>query len=748
MNTRATLHATLAGERAILRSLQNAALDVDVATGMIRGAAVMTIGPAEGWGWDCDRTTLEQVRDAINAAGGMPSRFKHQGMNADGTPMMAAPEALGTKVAMLSNARVDGSVLRADVQVGTYAEHVPGQGNVRAYLLNMAKEAPTEIGLSADFFYSLERTGDRAVARVKTVNSIDFVDRPASNRRGLLAELPGVSDSGALPAVDPLPTNGGVQMDPNLLALLVSMGLAPQSTPEQSQAFLSALPDDKKRAVFAQFPDAAPKPPAAPMVEQPPAQLAARPTLQPAAADDPTRAVLAAENARVSGIREVGKLYGHDDAWTNSQIAAGADVPTAQRAALSKLSEQHNAYPVHVRDDRNMSSLPQAIGDSIQLRAGLSVKNPHERARDFRGLTLVETARAYLTAIGIDTRGMGRNEVASLVFNRGKLAAMGRAALAQTSGDFSNILADTIGKTLRTAYDEYPTTWQQWVRRATAPDFKTITRTQLSEGSSLKRVRKGGEYPNATLSDSKETYVLSKYGDIHSLSWETIINDDLNAFARIPELKGRAAKRLENELVYYTLLANAAMNDTGALFNSTVRTTAGGHANLASANAAITVAALNIGVGQMMVQTGLNGATIGVRPSFLIVPPAIAGTAWEVVNSTTNTASSNANVKNRFGPGGQVGLTVIEEPMIQNGVTIYDQDGVAVGTASGTSTGWHLIASNSFIDTVELCFLEDEPAPVLTEEDGFRVDGRQYKIRHTVAAAALDFRGMWKNTGA
>lgn len=750
MNTRATLNAVLSGERAILRSQPNASLDVDVSTGMIRGAAVMTVGPAEGWGWDCDRVTLQQMCDAINTSGGMPSRFKHQGMNPDGSPMLSAPEALGTKVAMLSNARIEGDVLRADIHVGSYAENLPGQGNVRAYLLNLAKEAPTELGLSADFFYTLEQLGSRAVARVKSVNSIDFVDRPAANRRGLLADSsPGVSDSGALPAVDPLPTTKGVLMDPELLKLLVSMGLDPSSTLEQAQAFCAALPSDKQRAVCSAYPEFMPKAasPATPAPSEPaqPAQMSAR-SAPASPLIDPTRAVLAAETARVSGIREVAKLYGHDDAWANDQIAGGADVPTAQRAALSRLSEQHGAYPVHVRDDRNISSLPQAIGDAIQLRAGLSVKNPHERSREFQGLTLVETSRAYLTAIGIDIRGMSRQTIAAMVFDRAALARQGRAQLAQTTGDFSNILADTIGKSLRMAYDEYPTTWQQWANTGTAPDFKTVTRAQLSEAASLRRVRKGGEYPNATLSDSKETFVLSKYGDIHTLSWETIVNDDMNAFSRVPQIKGRAAKRLENELVYYTLAANATMADTGALFNATARTTAGGHANYASSGT-LTVANLNTAVAAILKQTGLNGATLGLVPQFLIVPPSIAGTAWQLLNSMTDPASSNANVKNRFGQGGQYPLTLIVEPMLENGVIIYDQDNVAVGTANGSATAWYLASSTSFIDTIELCRLEGETSPVITEEDGFRVDGRSYKIRHTAAAAALDFRGLYKSNG-
>ena len=128
-------------------------------------------------------------------------------------------------------------------------------------------------------------------------------------------------------------------------------------------------------------------------------------------------------------------------------------------------------------------------------------------------------------------------------------------------------------------------------------------------------------------------------------------------------------------------------------------------------------------------------------PKFILTGPLLAGTVWELVNSTTNPASANSNVKNRFGAGGQVPLTPVVEPRLQGGVTLNGT------TAAGSGTAWHLAADPSRIDTVEVCFLAEEPAPVTEEQDGFRVDGRQYKIRHTVAAKAIDYRGLYKHAG-
>jgi hypothetical protein len=56
----------------------------------------------------------------------------------------------------------------------------------------------------------------------------------------------------------------------------------------------------------------------------------------------------------------------------------------------------------------------------------------------------------------------------------------------------------------------------------------------------------------------------------------------MNAFSMMPVEFGNAARRLRPDLVYAMVLANPTMADTGAVFNSTALTTAGGHANSAA----------------------------------------------------------------------------------------------------------------------------------------------------------------------
>ena len=50
-------------------------------------------------------------------------------------------------------------------------------------------------------------------------------------------------------------------------------------------------------------------------------------------------------------------------------------------------------------------------------------------------------------------------------------------------------------------------------------------------------------------------------------------------------------------------------------------------------------------------------------------------------------------------------------------------------------------------DTIEVGYLDGVAAPFLDQQDGWTVDGVEYKVRIDAAAAPLEFRTMYKNGG-
>ena len=377
------------------------------------------------------------------------------------------------------------------------------------------------------------------------------------------------------------------------------------------------------------------------------------------------------------------------------------------------------------------------------MRAGgrsQTIANPAPGHEDFLNMKLNRVAEMYAAKMGCDVRRMASKDVALVAM--GHPGAMNRFRIqrdvSHTTGSFSNLLLDAANKTLLAGYEEAPFTWSTWARDAgTTSDFKNLNRIRFSEMGTPEMVPEGKEYKSSLMSDAKEVYAVNKYGSIFSISWETVVNDDLDAISRIPAMQGAACRRLQNQAIYGVLTANAAMADTGALFNATAQTTAGGHANLATGAATPTVATLNAAFLSMMTKKGLNSAVIlNIQPSFLIVPAALSATALQLVGSLADpsaggSAAGNSNTKNIYGPNADRPLKVIVEPVLD----------------ANSATAFYFAASNTQVDTVEITFLEGEQSPVLESEWDFDKDVYKNKVRQTFGVAAIDFRGLYKHAG-
>jgi len=312
-----------------------------------------------------------------------------------------------------------------------------------------------------------------------------------------------------------------------------------------------------------------------------------------------------------------------------------------------------------------------------------------------------------------------------------------------TTGSFPYLLMDAANKSLLAGYEEAPYTWNMWARQGqSVDDMKNINRIRFSAMGSPEVVPEGHDYPESKVGDEKETYRVEKYGSMFSVSWETIVNDDLDALSRVPAMQGASCRRKQNQVVYSVLTANAAMADTGALFNATAQTTAGGHANLTTGAGAPSVTTLNAGYLSMMTKTGVTvngvaGPILNIQPSYIIVPAALGATALQLLGSIADpgaggSAAGNSNTLNIYGPNGSRPIKVIIEPVLD----------------ASSATAWYLAASTSQVDTVELTFLAGEESPVLESDWVMVNDTYLFKVRQTFAAAPIDFRGLYKHAGA
>lgn len=343
----------------------------------------------------------------------------------------------------------------------------------------------------------------------------------------------------------------------------------------------------------------------------------------------------------------------------------------------------------------------------------------NDDAKHFRGMSLIELARSSLDFAGVDTRGMAKMHLASDALRLGGL---------HNTSDFPAILANVANKTLRAGYEAAPQTWRPFTREVTLPDFKEKSRVQLGEAPQLEKVLENGEFKRGTIGEGKEAYSLFTYGKIVGITRQAIINDDLNAFTRIPRAFGIQAAQLESDLVWAQIIGNPVMGDGTALFHAN-------HGNLGAA-AGIDVTSLAAAFEAMRLQKGLDGKTfLNLTPRFLIVPVAAVLKAMQLLTSITPNQSSNVV------PDYIAKLTPISEPRLDGGF-VNPATGAVV---AGSRFNWFLAADPAMSDTVEIGYLEGNRGVYTETRNGFDIDGVEVKVRIDAGAKVIDWRSFYKN---
>ena len=416
-------------------------------------------------------------------------------------------------------------------------------------------------------------------------------------------------------------------------------------------------------------------------------------------------------------------------------------VEIAQERIIRKMASQPLGGAVEgssfsVTESEHDKFMAQASAGLVQRCFQGQIK--HQKAPDiqgaehFRNLGLYRLAEACVRRMGVNPEHHNKGDIVRIAMGHpgiaGRLNIRRSNDVYHTSGSFSSLLLDAANKTLTASYVEAPYTWDQWVRQAqSVDDFKNINRISLGESPNLEVVPEGKDYPEGKVVDQRKSYKIEKYGKEFTVTWETVINDDLDALSRIPAMHGSAARRTQEKAIYDVFLSNPLMPDGFNLFSASH--TSG--TNLSGGAGAPSKTTLDKAFEVMGKQKGLNSDVfLGLTPSILLVPLAYAGTALELVNSTASVESEkNSGVSNLYGRGGARQLRVVASPYLD----------------ANSSTNWYAIADNSLIDTVEISFLSGEESPVLESDYNIRNDSYIYTVRQSFAAAVIEHRGIFAN---
>lgn len=334
---------------------------------------------------------------------------------------------------------------------------------------------------------------------------------------------------------------------------------------------------------------------------------------------------------------------------------------------------------------------------------------------------------------------------------QGKFRAKLALQEAMSTSDFPALLGQVLDRQMLASYREYPTSYFNWVNRATVNDFRETERTKglLGGEDDLPLVEELSEYPEASVDESTPIrYRVQKFGRRFAMSWESVVNDRNGELKALPTKLANAARRTEAKFV--TGLYVDANGPHAALYSAA-------KGNVVTGNPALSIAGLQAAFTALTAQRDENGNPIYIEAVELVIPPALEIIARNILNAT------ELQVGEAGGTAGQ-NLRTVNWMKNRTRLNIDPYHPLLAKTANG-DTSWYLFANpNSGRPALELAFLTGHEEPELFVKtpnarrvgggdvdamDGdFETDGIQYKVRKVHGGARIDEKMTVSSNGS
>ena len=320
-----------------------------------------------------------------------------------------------------------------------------------------------------------------------------------------------------------------------------------------------------------------------------------------------------------------------------------------------------------------------------------------------------------------------------------------RAQFATTT-DFTGLVKNALNKVVVNTWDMLGKAGYDWWTLISRVEhfnsLQQITGTLVGTVGALPTVAEGAEYTELVVGDSPETADFVKYGGYIPLTLELIDRDETRKLAAYPRELASAGLRKISALVAAIFTANSAvgptMADTGALFNNTAVTTAGGHANLLTTALSASewdVVSRAVYNQPMLIKNAAGvygtGPKMAINPRFCVVPRALQLTAMKILYPTIENAANIFSENMQRGQPGDV-VTVPEWTDATDWAAVCDPliaPAIYVGERFGIMP--------------EIFIAGDNLSPAV-----FMNDEHRLKVRHFLACWVNDFRPLHKSNVA
>ena len=404
-------------------------------------------------------------------------------------------------------------------------------------------------------------------------------------------------------------------------------------------------------------------------------------------------------------IRTMTNLMGLPVTFADGLIGRNATIEEARRAAVTELATRQpsidNRAPVTVtRDSRD--GLIERMADGLLAR--INPRHKPEGGKEFATFAISDIARRCLQEAGASTIGT-------------RIELITRAM--HTTSDFPNVLAEAFNKellSLRTS----PTPILQVFKRTSVDDFRKRHVYEISDGSGLSKVNENGEITWGSITDKElANYAIASYAKGFTISFKTLVNDDMGALADLSMKMTRGARTWFAGFLVDTIIANPKLADNKAVFHADHGNLAGtgnkpGETQIAEAKLA------------MRLQTDLSGNPIDAKPVYILIPAALEVDIDKMMAQLYPQQSADAEVSAR-------NLTAIVDPRFD---------------AKSQAAAWYLFADPAVAPVFEYAELSGYEGPRVETREGFSTLGTEMRVVWHVGAGAIDHRGAYKNPGA
>jgi len=441
---------------------------------------------------------------------------------------------------------------------------------------------------------------------------------------------------------------------------------------------------------------------------------------------------LTSESAQCRTLADVPAVRAHLKA---KQLEEQATIPYG--ASVRHVSSGSERLEVDLRSALTLTACRSALnGDEAKLEKYYPAAQRSKAADTFRHATLFDMATEYVRSRGVQTLGLTRDQIAICAMfgpEKAGIRAAPNGASYHGTGSFSNLTLDAVNKSMMIGFTEVPQTWRGPMKQGqSATDFKNIHRMQLGAIPNLPVWNDAVRPEMASMADGKATYAVECRSIGIDFGYKLIVNDDMSALTSTPQKLGDAAARTVNTVAWSQVTSNPTMRDAQALFLETP-TGLRFRKNLTTGAASPTTATIGAMKALMRLMRGENtpegtesADILNITPSYLVVPAVLETTAEVLINSMFDPASTGAGTYNATRS-----LQLVVEPLLD----------------AASSTAFYAFANPTRVETIEVTFLAGQETPQVREVRDEHTLASTYYVLQSLAAKALDYRGIQKHNG-